>query len=246
MRWIYISPHLDDAVFSAGGLLNDQTRAGEQVEFWTLFCGFPQDGNISPFAQNLHSQWGFYSAEETICARRAEDYRAAGIIGVRAVHFDFPDCIYRRGFDGKWLYSESTFVPPHTDEDNFSARITNTLAENLEPDDQIVCPLAIGGHVDHVIVRRSVENLGRPLWYYADIPYLLANLPALNLIEKTMQAKSHFVTREGLAAWQDGAAAYVSQIPMEFETPRMMRKAIANYGKKGVRLWRFFEVAPRV
>ncbi|MCE7860069.1 MAG: PIG-L family deacetylase, partial [Chloroflexi bacterium CFX2] len=28
MRWIYLSPHLDDAALSAGGWIFDQTRAG--------------------------------------------------------------------------------------------------------------------------------------------------------------------------------------------------------------------------
>ena len=41
MRWIYLSPHLDDAVFSAGGLIYEQTQAGTPVEIWTIMCGDP-------------------------------------------------------------------------------------------------------------------------------------------------------------------------------------------------------------
>jgi hypothetical protein len=36
MRWIYLSPHLDDAALSAGGLIYEQTQAGIQVEIWTF------------------------------------------------------------------------------------------------------------------------------------------------------------------------------------------------------------------
>ena len=42
MRWIYISPHLDDAVLSAGGLLYDQAQKGIPVEIWTVVCGYPE------------------------------------------------------------------------------------------------------------------------------------------------------------------------------------------------------------
>jgi LmbE family N-acetylglucosaminyl deacetylase len=32
MRWIYLSPHFDDAVLSCGGLIFDQAQAGTPVE----------------------------------------------------------------------------------------------------------------------------------------------------------------------------------------------------------------------
>jgi LmbE family N-acetylglucosaminyl deacetylase len=246
MGWIYISPHLDDAILSAGGLIYEQARAGWDVEIWTLFCGFPHDEDLSPIAQKLHSHWGFHSAEETVRIRREEDYRATEIVGAHAVHFDFPDSIYRRGQDGKWLYS-NTFAPPHADDAELSARIISAMFERLDHDDKIVCPLAIGGHVDHVITRHSVEaivlnaieELGVSLWFYADIPYLLNNPSALDPIEKTMQAESWMVASKGLIAWQNGIAEYASQIPLEFESHRKMRKAISKYGRKGIRLWHF-------
>jgi hypothetical protein len=51
MRWIYISPHLDDAALSAGGLIHEQTQAGLPVEIWTLMSGFPLVDEVSPLAQ---------------------------------------------------------------------------------------------------------------------------------------------------------------------------------------------------
>jgi len=39
MRWIYLSPHFDDAVLSCGGLIFDQTCGGTAVEIWTVFAG---------------------------------------------------------------------------------------------------------------------------------------------------------------------------------------------------------------
>jgi len=239
MRWIYISPHLDDAILSAGGLIYEQThaRAARHVEIWTVVCGFPNETEVSPLAQVLHFQWGFASAEETVRSRRDEDRAAAKRVGASPVHFDVPDCIYRRGRDGNWLYND-VFVPPHPDEADLPARITALLAERLERGDKVICPLAIGGHVDHVTVRRAVEGLHRPLWYYADIPYLLNNPEALGPLKMEMQASPRKVSSAGLSAWQRGIAAYASQLSMLFETPKNMRARIADYGQKGLRLWK--------
>ncbi len=71
MRWIYISPHLDDAALSAGGFIYEQILDDNPVEIWTIVCGFPPPGELTPFAQALHQEWGTGSAEETVRTRRA-------------------------------------------------------------------------------------------------------------------------------------------------------------------------------
>jgi len=53
MNWIYISPHLDDVAFSSGGLVWEQSNAGEQVGIWTIFAGDPPVGPLSDFAEKL-------------------------------------------------------------------------------------------------------------------------------------------------------------------------------------------------
>ena len=115
------------AALSAGGLIYEQTRAGMEVEIWTFMCGFPPDDQLSLFAQLLHTQWGIPSAADVVTARRAEDVKAAGILGAKAVHFDYLDCIYRRGKNGEWLYSD-VFIPPHEDEADLPARIAESIS----------------------------------------------------------------------------------------------------------------------
>ena len=239
MRWIYISPHLDDAVLSAGGLVFDQARAGISVEIWTLCCGFPPEGEISPFAQVLHFQWGFASAQETVRLRRAEDLRAASIVGATAVHFDFLDCIYRRGLHGEWLYPMDVFVPPHADDAGLPVQITAALASRLQPEDVVACPLAIGRHADHVNVRRAVEGLGRPLIYFADIPYLLNHPEELEPSARGMQDRVTPVSEAGVSAWQEGVAAYASQLSTLFDPAEQLPVALGAYAAGGIRLWKF-------
>ena len=241
MRWIYLSPHLDDAVLSAGGLIYEQTRSGVPVEIWTFMCGNPPEGDgDSPFAQLLHAQWGFSSAEETVRERRLEDRNAAAIVGATVTHFDFLDCIYRRGRNGEWLYKEIS-IPPLEEDAGIPGRIAETISARLQPDDVLVCQLSVGSHVDHVLVRQAAELLGRPLLYDIDIPYLFYKPQELAPKSAGMQESVHFITETGLKRWQEAVLAYKSQLPVLGEamlTPEMTQESIRSYWAewKGIRL----------
>jgi LmbE family N-acetylglucosaminyl deacetylase len=238
MRWIYISPHLDDAALSAGGFIYEQTHSGNPVEIWTIVCGFPPPGKLTPLAQVIHSQWGTRTAEETIRLRRAEDIKAADILGAKPVHFDVPDCIYRRGPRGKPLYTD-IFVQPHKAEKNLPDQIAQTIAQRLEPDDRIICQLGIGSHVDHILARQAAERLKRALWYIADVPYLFWHPEELAPSVVEMQASLQPITEAGLKAWIEAILAYESQISSLFDSPDKVREEVHSYysEKDGVPLW---------
>jgi len=238
MRWIYISPHLDDAVFSAGGLIYEQVCAGMDVEIWTMMSGFPATEELSPYAQAMHYEWGVPAAADVIRARRAEDIKAAGIIGAKPVHFDFLDCIYRRGKNGDWLYSY-VFDPPHEEDGALPARIAESISARLLPTDQLVCQFGLGSHVDHILVRRAVELIQRPTLYDADIPYLFRHPDELALQTAGMKAKTHRITDSGVSAWLEASAAYESQLSSLFESPEVMQVQFQQYWSEyiGIRLW---------
>jgi LmbE family N-acetylglucosaminyl deacetylase len=240
MRWIYLSPHLDDAVLSAGGLIHGQTQAGIPVEIWTFMCGYPPEGEYSQIAQNLHKLWGFDSAEEVVRGRRVEDINAASIVGATTVHFDFLDCIYRRAPSGEWLYSEIS-VSPHLADMDLPAQIAGEISARLEPDDVLVCQLSVGSHVDHVIVRQAAELLGRPLIYDIDVPYIFYKPEELEPKAAGMTESVHLITEAGLERWQEAVLAYESQIPTlgdVFDTPEKVQESIKSYWSlhKGIRL----------
>jgi LmbE family N-acetylglucosaminyl deacetylase len=239
MRWIYISPHLDDAVLSAGGLIYEQTRAGMDVEIWTMNCGFPSNDELSPFAQALHFMWGVPAAADLLAARRAEDVKAAGIVGAKPVHFDFLDCIYRRGNNGDWLYTSNVFVPPHEDDADLPAQLAEAISARLLPTDRLVCQFGLGSHVDHVLVRRAVELIQRPLLYVSDIPYLFKSPAELGEFTAGMQSKTHRITDSGVWAWLEGCAAYESQLSGLFDGPEEMQSQFLQYWSEyiGIRLW---------
>ena len=244
MRWIYISPHLDDGVLSAGGLIHDQSRAGQHVEIWTLVCGFAPAGELSPLAQVLHFQWGFTSADETVHKRRQEDDFAAMHVGAWVLHFEgFPDCIYRRDSDGQPLYPMDVFAEMQPADADLPGKMTAALAKLLQPEDVVVCPLAIGGHVDHRIVRKAVEGLGRPLLYFVDVPYVLNHPEELEPATRSMQPETHQISEKGLQAWVKGIEQYKSQLSTLFENTETvshldkMKEAMEHYGWEGIRLY---------
>jgi len=241
MRWIYLSPHLDDAALSAGGLIYDQTNSGIPVEIWTFMCGFPPETEgLSLWAQANHAMWGFSSSEEAIRSRRTEDTIAAGMLGAKAVHFDFLDCLYRRGRDGEWLYDSIT-LPPHADDAELPSRIAHAISSRITPDDVLVCQLGVGSHVDHIIVRQAAELLGRPLIYDIDIPYLFSKPEELAPKSAGMKETVHAVSEAGLKSWQEAVLAYKSQLTLlgeYLETPEKARESLKSYWKEwgGIRL----------
>ena len=227
MRWIYLSPHLDDAVLSCGGLIFEQSRQGLQIEIWTIFAGDAPDGPLSPLARRCHVDWGIPDVHELVSIRREEDQSAAAIVGAEIAHFSLPDCIYRRDAAGESLYPDEVFVPIHPFDQGLDADIAVALvAAELEADDILVVPLAIGEHVDHRLARMAAERLDRPLRYYADIPYVLRKPELLAPAIQAMASDLYPVSEEGLQAWIAGAAAYQTQMVMVFDTDANMRLSL--------------------
>ncbi|KAB0640285.1 PIG-L family deacetylase, partial [Burkholderia territorii] len=86
-RWLVVSPHLDDAVFSCGQLLAQSP--GSVVV--TVFAGIPAHGTAAP---PWDRRAGFRTADEAMRTRRDEDRRALGTLGAHAVWLDFLDDQY--------------------------------------------------------------------------------------------------------------------------------------------------------
>ena len=241
MEWIYLSPHLDDAALSCGGLVWEQARAGGTASIWTVCAGDPPDGPLSPFAEGLHARW--MAEREATARRRQEDLAACAALGARVWRLAVPDCIYRRSqADGRALYvSEAAlFEALDPEEGALAQSVGAELRERLPPEAQVVCPLGLGGHVDHRLTRRAAEGLGIPLWYYADYPYVEALAGELEKL-RIVNWKEHAfpVSAEGLRAWTQAVAAYPSQISTFWPDVQSMKAAVTAYCEHsgGVRLW---------
>ncbi len=250
MQTIFLSPHFDDVALSCGGLVWQETQAGKKVSIWTICAGEIPAGPLSAFAQKLHQRW--QTGEQAVAQRRDEDIVSCKILGADYRHFDIPDCIYRfqenitvidnqAAMQRQHLYSEETFLGElHPADDHLVEMLSNILQQNLSKQAQIICPLSLGGHVDHRLARKMAEQIGRKLKYYADYPYSVQHPQEVAQLELAGWQKSIYpISALGLQAWQESVAAHRSQISTFWKDTDDMRQAIADYEFQngGVVLW---------
>jgi len=162
---VFISPHLDDAVLSCGGLIHQLVARGENVEILTIFAGDPPHPLPDTLLiRDLHQRWAV--GENPYRARRQEDHAAAAVLGVAVRHLGLPDCPYRTATDGTALYTVNTalFGAVHPADPALHLQI------DLAPTTQLVyAPLGAGGHVDHQIVTQLLRD--RADFFYEEYPY---------------------------------------------------------------------------
>jgi LmbE family N-acetylglucosaminyl deacetylase len=248
VTWIYLSPHFDDAVYSCGGLIWRQAHAAQRVEIWTVCAGEIPPGSLTPFAQELHARWS--AGPGPVAARSAEDEAACRILGVRHRHFSLPDCIYRRlpdpaGGPGAPVITrnDDLWLPFSPGEAPLVEQIATWIRQGLPSGGwtYLVSPLTVGGHVDHRLVRAACEALGLPLCYYADYPYSAKESFSVDRwLTHGRPGYSRRISPAALAAWQQAAAAYASQLSSFWGDVDEMHRAIADYSLQpaGHSLWR--------
>ena len=184
MKVIYFSPHLDDAIFSCGGIIAQQVKNGHTIEVWSFFTADPPAENLTPFAKLLHRRWG--KQGNPYQERRDEDQAACRLLGVKSVHLGFEDCIYRHYPSNNSPVIRKTsdlFKPTREPEKELEAATWQVIKNNITPDDHVMLPLGAGGHVDHVLVKRMGCKLENQKSFYADFPYSgkLESIDELNL-----------------------------------------------------------------
>jgi len=247
MKWIYLSPHLDDVIYSCGGLIWEQTRAGEEVEIWTICASDPPGEPLSPFAETLHQSWGL--GENAIQIRREEDRKANQIVSAVPRYFSYLDCIYRKSDSGNYYYlsDQDLFGGLDPGEANLINTLTEELKGQLPADARIVAPLGIGNHVDHDLTRKAASRLGIPLYYYADYPYAreTEGKEILNFMAGSAEWEEETfpISKNGRQGWQEASGSYQSQNPIFWETEEALKEEITAYSATmgGVRLWKTVE-----
>jgi len=205
--WLFLSPHLDDAVLSCGALIEAQARHRE-VTVATLFTESepPPHTRSARIFMRLASA---VDAAELFEARRAEDRAVLQDLGVKDLHLGATDAIYRRrtGFGtgtlGRllpelvhtyptWRFNIARGRIARGDR-HLMARLRGAVARLMEQTgaELIFCPLGVGGHVDHVFARALGTAFPEQVVYYSDFPY-----------NRSSQPDAAFVAGHGLEPWQ--------------------------------------------
>ena len=235
-----LSPHLDDAAFSAGATLAQLAARGERVVVATAFtASVPAP---TGFALACQTDKGISPEVDYLALRRAEDLAACRELGdgVAAEHWPLPEAPHRGYGDAAALFAgvrdgDDAIVTELT------ARLRTRLAE-LDPH-TVLYPVGAGGHVDHVQLIAAVDAVRaenptvRWLQWY-DQPYVARNrlayaeLPfaprARGLAEVGPDATAlAWPAPRDLAAGTDplacklrACAAYATQVPYQFYVSR--------------------------
>ncbi len=215
---VAISPHLDDAAFSVGGLLAARARAGNRVTVVTCFTG--NVAHPTGFALACQLDKGLDAQVDYMALRRAEDVNACAVIGARAVHLPLLEAPHRGYASAPELFAA------RRDDDRVLAPLTVALADQIDllAPDLLLGPLAVGDHVDHWLVRDALAATGAPVLLWEDWPYLT------RATERPREPvhQRHVLTDEDRAARTAMCAAYTTQLGFQFGSIERMRAAIAQ------------------
>jgi LmbE family N-acetylglucosaminyl deacetylase len=168
---------------SVGGIVARTVANGADVFVATVFTAdAPHPAVSSPVIEELNKLWNL--GPSPMAFRRREDVAAVSALGARVIHGGLLDAIYRTDRERNCLYPtrSGVFSGPSLEDDIFPAlnKLFADWIEDLQPD-AILCPLAVGRHVDHILTSESVRTLapGRNLnvFLYEDFPYSNGRFP---------------------------------------------------------------------
>lgn len=251
MSHFFISPHLDDIALSCGGLVHRLALAGEAVTVVSVCTADVATGlPLSAAAKHVHWEWQL--GEQPYAKRRAEDIAACVALGAKAIHLNLLDAVYRRDDAGHSLYERDFIGIPVNSLDwqahalALSAKLWEVLAPH-KANLRVYCPLAVGRHVDHSVVRRVIEVLwpAEQITYYEDYPYAdkpdalqreLDQLPDTKAIQVVL-------SEDEIDARIGAIACYPSQQFALFQQAETMPARVRAYIERagGERYWRSAE-----
>ena len=221
-----LSPHLDDAVFSCGGLIASLADAGWNVVVATVFTRSVP--NPQGFALACQLDKGLAPEDDYMALRRAEDAAACSLLGATPRWLDFAEAPHRG-----YHTVDSLFGSPHPGDEVDASLLPalGGLVEELKPD-LVLAPQCVGGHVDHVVMGQTLRSLepAAPILWWRDFPYDMrpgvAAEPFGRLLDGLPQRHARFA-----AAWKQRAcAAYTTQIGYQFGDEDGLARMIAAGG----------------
>lgn len=237
MQAIFVSPHLDDVVFSIGGMACADGGHASKAVVVTVFAGppvadLPMRSLHRDMAQSDSVSWSELHALWQ--QRVAEDQAAMSILGCDLVHLPFPEAGFRPNTHN-W---RQVWGSPSSELDGLATAIEAALLAVCQRHGNlpIYAPIAVGWHVDHLITFRCAESLrraGLDVRYYEDFPYAVRSGhidKRLRELDFPMRRQTIDVTphrQRRIAA----ATCYRSQLPGMFGDPAWVGPVLTAWGR---------------
>lgn len=238
MTVLAISPHLDDAAFSAGGLLATLARAHRVVVATVFTQSVPAP---TGFALRCQTDKGLAPEEDYLALRRAEDAAACAALGAEPAWLGLPEAPHRGYETPDALFAGVLPADAGTWEEVL--RALQPLARALRPGLVLSCQ-GLGHHVDHLHVVRAVAawtaRVGVPALWWRDLPYAFREPGAAPAPACPGALQSHVAALDAraLQAKLDACAAYQTQLPYQFgrdadEAPETaMRRRLTAFSRQ--------------
>ena len=172
MKYVFISPHIDDAFLSAGGLIFELLKESRSVQIQYIFT-------ISNWTNSSSiSNVSFEKNTELITAiRKAEEKKINDLLSYDCHHLDFLDFPLR---------------PQDAKSNNILMReIEDHFRRTISKDDCWFFPLALE-HPDHILIREIGEKFlreGYNIIFYEDMPYMSFGKYQLHNIHNHIQKR---------------------------------------------------------
>lgn len=186
-RVVVLSPHMDDAILSCGGLLQ---ALSQQMECLTLtICTADPD-----HVDRLQPPHGIALPS----FRRVEEINAMKALGCKLVQLGLLDAIYRRHPEThQLLYPTlgSIWAMPFEVEVDHRVAIQDGIQKLVLTDDGqrtlFLSPLGVGHHVDHILCTQALLSLPvslEDILLYEDFPYVVDQGAHVGIADSTEKA----------------------------------------------------------
>lgn len=214
---VILSPHLDDAVFSCGGMIRAHTSRGERVLVLNVFTHFP--AHDSATLVDLSDK------------RMIEETEAARILGFESRNLDETDAFLRRR---EYRSPARLFGDPVAADRDWIGTLTARLQSALAAIrfERLYAPLAIGWHVDHTICHIAARRIApdQDVFFYEDAPYCLwpattrSRLAELGVpLGRPANAEDDLGQRSLIREWWSLSRCWASLPPMTNFKPILIR-----------------------
>lgn len=149
---LVLSPHLDDAAFSCGGLL----ASLPQDRVLVVTCFTRSVPNPRGFALACQQDKGLADEVDYMALRRAEDAEAMGLLDVNYRWWELAEAPHR-GYHS----AADLFAGMHDDDRGTTEELIERTAQLIDQAkvDTLLYPRGAGRHVDHLHVVAAVETL---------------------------------------------------------------------------------------